>query len=566
MIKWLRKKSLRKKSLRKRVISVLLITVIPVVVCMFITSFISLKTIRNQIYATSFDTLSLHINQIDNELKSTANYVRSIDYNENYIAMFQSSDGSDNYYASNYYSRTISTMVSMFDYVEGILIFTPNNDSSVYDFNYKSSKSFQNRQMVIQNIKDNIDFMRNNQWSCYQINNKYFLIYIFRIRGTYFCSWMSVENLLGVTKEWKIARNGTIYIMTDNNIKMAECGKNNMNVDLSGDIKNYYLSKGKYLVFGIGSQEGDFKILEAVDVRYLTLTYERIFYVAVGILLLFIMLIPIVLRTLNKSVFRPMGKIQKAISAIDQGYMDYQIEPTKDNVEFNQLIEAFNSMVRQIKNLKIETYEDKIEQNRIMMQYLQLQIEPHFYLNALNTISVMAQVGDINLILKLTKNLSDYMRFITKSKNGTVTLQEELNHISNYMSIVEIRHGKNFTYSVELEEDLEWFEIPPLIIQNLVENIMKYAFNGYENTEINIHIKKEMRNCLNGVLISVEDNGNGYSEEIIRRFSNNEEGNTIGLQNTRKRLYYQYGNQASFLISNRSDHGARAEIWIVFNK
>jgi two-component system sensor histidine kinase YesM len=553
----------KKRTLKKRVISVLVMTVIPVVLCMFITSIISLKTIREQIYATSFDTLSLHMNQIDNELRSTGDYVRSIDYNENYIGMFQSSDSSDNYYASNYYSRTISPMVAMFDYVDGILIFSPKSGAAVYNYNSINSKSFSTRQTVISSIKDNVENMRVNQWFCYQIGNQYFLTYIYRIRDTYFCAWMSVHNLLGVTKEWKIAQNGTIFIMTDDNIKMAEYGKESRNIELTGDINNYYLSGKKYLVLGIESKESMFKIMEAVDVRYLTWTYERIFYVALGILVLFLMLIPVVVRTLNKNIFRPMQKLQKGISEIDGGNLDYQLETRDDNIEFYYLTEAFNSMVRQIKYLRIETYEDKIEQNRIMMQYLQLQIEPHFYLNALNTISVMAQVGDKELILKLTKHLSEYMRFITKSKNGTVTILEELNHINNYMSIVEIRQGSSFTYSVVMEEDLERFEIPPLIIQNLVENVMKYAFNVYENTEIHIYIKREQRNGTQGVTICVEDNGNGYTQEILHNFYSNVETNTIGLQNTRKRLYYQYGDQAEFRISNRVDHGARAEIWIV---
>jgi two-component system sensor histidine kinase YesM len=373
--------------------------------------------------------------------------------------------------------------------------------------------------------------------------------------------------LLEVTSEWKIAKNGTIFITTDKNIIMAESGEKAKKVDLAGDVKSYYFSEGRYLILGIASEEGNFKIMEALDIRNLTGTYERIFYAAVGILIVFLMLIPVVLRTLNKSIFRPMGKMQTAIAAIDRGELNYQIEPLNDNEEFQHLTEAFNSMVRQIENLRIETYEDKIEQNRIMMQYLQLQIEPHFYLNALNTISAMAQVGDTDLILKLSKNLSEYMRFITKTKNGSVTIKEELNHIKNYMDIIEIRLGNNFKYSVDIVEGFEWFQIPPLVIQNLVENVMKYAFNVYENTEISIHIHEEIRDGFSGILICVEDNGIGYPEEIIRDFNNDEvDGTKIGLQNTRKRLNHLYGEQATFRICNRAEGGARAEIWILLKR
>ncbi|HHV11672.1 MAG TPA: histidine kinase [Clostridiales bacterium] len=553
-------------NLRRRVVGILVITIIPAILCMFFVSFITYQTIRNQIYSTSFDTLSLYCNQIDNELKSTVDNVRNIDFNEDYIDMFQSSDRSENYYAANNYKKTITPIISMLDYVEGIVAFCNKSGATVYNFNVNLDSKYSNRQNVILYLKDHTDELskEKNQWRWFRIGEKYYLIYSYVIRETYFCAWTSVDSFVKVTENWKIAENGTIYITTEDNQIMAESGEGTGEIDLSGDIKSYYLSGNRFLVLGITSGVGNFKIMEALNVRHLTWTFERIFYVTIGILVVFLMMIPVILKNLNHNIFLPMGRMQKAIAAIDRGELNYRMEPFHANTEFQNLIEAFNSMVRQIENLKIETYEDKIEQSRIMMQYLQLQIEPHFYLNALNTISAMAQVGDTDLILKLSKNLSDYMRFITKTKNGIVTIKEELEHIQNYMEIIEIRLGNEFTYMVEMEEELELFKIPPLAIQNLVENVMKYAFNIYENTEITIKIHRTIREGQKGVSISVEDNGNGYPEDIIQSFNleAEEEGNRIGLQNIRKRLYYLYGDKATFRISNREEGGARAEIWI----
>ena len=52
-----------------------------------------------------------------------------------------------------------------------------------------------------------------------------------------------------------------------------------------------------------------------------------------------------------------------------------------------------------------------------MLDYMSLQIEPHFYLNALNLINTMAQMQDTELIEKMTENLSLYFRYITSSRN-----------------------------------------------------------------------------------------------------------------------------------------------------
>ena len=63
-------------------------------------------------------------------------------------------------------------------------------------------------------------------------------------------------------------------------------------------------------------------------------------------------------------------------------------------------------MASQIRTLKIQAYEDALEKQKLELDYMQLQIEPHFYLNALNLINTMAQAEDVELIGELTENLS----------------------------------------------------------------------------------------------------------------------------------------------------------------
>ena len=103
-------------------------------------------------------------------------------------------------------------------------------------------------------------------------------------------------------------------------------------------------------------------------------------------------------------------------------------------------------MVSQIEELKIQNYEEKVEKQKLMLDYMTIQIEPHFYLNALNLINTMAQMQDTELIQKMTENLSLYLRYIAGSRNKTVTILQELEHIRHYMNIMEIRFGECFHY------------------------------------------------------------------------------------------------------------------------
>ena len=117
--------------------------------------------------------------------------------------------------------------------------------------------------------------------------------------------------------------------------------------------------------------------------------------------------------------------------------------------------------------------------------------EPHFYLNALNLINTMAQAEDVELIGELTENLSLYLRYIVSSRNGKTTVLEESRHIAHYLKIMEIRFGESFRYIQEIDERAEQIVIPPLAVQMLIENSMKYAFDIYGETEIRLKIFME---------------------------------------------------------------------------
>lgn len=114
-----------------------------------------------------------------------------------------------------------------------------------------------------------------------------------------------------------------------------------------------------------------------------------------------------------------------------------------------------------------------------------------------------------------------------------------------------------------MDESLRSFLIPPLLIQTMVENSMKYAFDVYGDTEIKVEIREEMKDkkC---VVIRVSDNGKGYPQEIITRFEKEIpiEGTHIGLWNAKMRLQHLYPGASKFLLSNREPQGAVTTIVI----
>ncbi|MFC6604871.1 sensor histidine kinase [Ectobacillus funiculus] len=153
--------------------------------------------------------------------------------------------------------------------------------------------------------------------------------------------------------------------------------------------------------------------------------------------------------------------------------------------------------------------------------------------------------------------LGRMMRYSLNTQSDVVNLGEEINYIRNFTNILKLRYED--TISIVIEEDAETKELPIIkfILQPLVENAVKYGFVG--NKEVEIKIKTEKAG--NQIIISVEDNGVGMSEEVIANLLNQEKnnetrnvleskGSSIGLKNVIGRLQLYYGRNFSYGIES----------------
>ena len=607
------------QSLKGKVIAVLSAAVLPIVIAFIFINMYTMHLVQQEIFEKNHDLLEFQMQQLDYELNSIAEYLKHLDYDDKYTGSFASASETaeakkQQYYASNYYHTSLRASIDMYDYVEGMAIIAPTNDARIYVFNNDRSDSYGTRTRMMDYLRDHLDELSNtrNYWQSCEVGGKYYLVYVFGWSDVYFCAWTETDNLLKNADNWKITGSSALFIADNDGQQMSVANEVGVGaVDLGVHTDKYYFSghNNRYLMTGVGSSNGNFRLYSAVDRTKLLRPYRFLQVGLICAILLFAGMIPVVLRALNVNIFRPMNRMLGAIDHIERGELEYQIGEKKDNREFRHLISAFNQMVRQIKDLKIHAYEEELARQQIMMEYMQVQIEPHFYLNALNIINTMAQVGDTELIGQLTSNLSEYLRYIAKTKTNAVTISEEMSHIDNYIRIMQIRFGEIFEYAEDMDETLLRVEIPPLLIQTLIENSMKYAFDVYGNTKIHVYIRRETKmQSVNGaasdggslpgggdhgpdpdpsgigdslpdhkeggpgpdpsgpgsVAITVTDNGRGYPEEYIRRFNGAAawEGEQIGLWNAKMRLHYMYGHEASLTVSNLPEGGACTQITI----
>ena len=369
--------------------------------------------------------------------------------------------------------------------------------------------------------------------------------------NTDFGCLVNLENLLdeiNVTQD-----KGHQFFFADKNYDiMTSAGQNLLSKknytfnDLQND-RNY-----EVLTTKIG--DSDLVLVEVLDWNNLQNLPVAMQIVQILSLVLAFTVVPILIWYMYKQVIRPIHKLTHAIDVVNSGNLDYQISIEKESREFEQINQNFNEMLTQVKDLKIDVYEQELEKKNIKMRYLSQQIQPHFILNALNII-YSYEPDEYPLIQKMVLCISKYFRYIVKTNAEFVMLSQEMDHIKNYFEIQNARYPGLFFSIVEYEDNLATALIPPLIVQSFAENAIKHSLKiGNKISIFVITDKITDDNDRTMMRIRLADTGEGISDEIlekIERFKQTEEhqeGLGIGIENSIERLKYLYDNKGYIKI------------------
>ncbi|TYP79792.1 sensor histidine kinase [Paenibacillus methanolicus] len=268
---------------------------------------------------------------------------------------------------------------------------------------------------------------------------------------------------------------------------------------------------------------------------------------------------------LNDLVLKPMRVLLGGMRRIKNGDWQYRLAPSKTK-EFTMINETFNAMASEIHRLKINVYEQEIQVHKAELKHLQLQMNPHFLLNAINIVYNLAQVKKFEIIQLMCQNLVKYFRFATQTHRAAVTIRDEMEHIESYINIQQLRFPERITYRIHIADELGAACIPPLLLQPFVENCIKYGFDFMDHP-FHIDIRIEHADASGQMRIEIADNGIGFSEEMLVELHNGRyfdayNGEHLGIWNVFHRLNIVFGREARALFSNRPDSGACVAIYM----
>ena len=270
---------------------------------------------------------------------------------------------------------------------------------------------------------------------------------------------------------------------------------------------------------------------------------------------------PLLYIVASYMIIKPLWKLTKGMQVAEKGDFQHHLTDSTGTYQMDYLYYMFNHMVDHIHLLITESYEKEIEKLKIDAVNMQLQVNQHLLLNFLNTIYSLTSAGDPQKVKVFTMLLMKYFRYVLRENSDLVTVREEIQFVSNYLEIQQIRFPDYFSSVYSVEEDAQDILIPKLLIENFVENAVKHGVNPDRSIEILINIRK----ASDRLFLSVCDTGNGMDKGRVEQLNRGEMiedcvGQHIGIWNCNRRLKLYYGSDYSMKITSRPGEGT--QVWL----
>ncbi|WP_256761944.1 sensor histidine kinase [Cohnella sp. WQ 127256] len=563
------------QSLRFKLLIGISIVVIPLVAILIFNNMYSIDVVRNQVAQSNKNLLSLYMQQIDRNLVEADNYLSNLSLQNTDLPLLEKEKDIDSFQYTKAILRLFNqinidieyykTMDNFFIYsaVNDELIMTPSAESS-FDKREAEKNGILSLLSEYSGSKSKSDNMR---WHVKKIDQDYYLYRIVKVGNEYVGAWVNAKKLMVPLEYIDLGSTGAALLVTNDwqpmnndDLILRE------NVQLRTDQASYYLTgnRNQYLTMSEASSKGEFglvvliadhTILERLpDLKWLIAVISGVAIAFLAVFLLF----------MRKEFLSPINRIIFAMRKLKDGNINPIANVSGTSSEFQIMNQSFNSMMQEIQDLKIHVYEEKLNLQKAELKQLQLQINPHFFLNSLNMIYNLAMSKNFEVIQEMAKCLVHYFRFMFRSKADFLKLHDEISHTRNYLRIQQLRFPEGLTYKVDCPERWRNCAVPPLIVQSLVENAIKHSVTMDETIAISVEVTESPEE--GWIDIRIADTGNGFSEEVLDSLRKgdlvSEDDEKIGIWNLTRRMSLLYDRDDLVHFSNDADGGAVVHIHV----
>ncbi|MBQ7992145.1 MAG: histidine kinase, partial [Solobacterium sp.] len=292
---------------------------------------------------------------------------------------------------------------------------------------------------VIQTLSDHdLPLPASNQWQYLSALGEDLLLKEYRYRTCVLYCWMPLEGLFDPVKEKVLSEDGLIRYLDQDTLEP-------MNSETVPSLDS-----------------SRFSCMQPIKYTSLQVLITDSFPFSIQSLILPLFLVLLIVSTVfslslytlyyfRRHIERPIKNMSSLIDAYSTDQLSYRKTGIR---EINETLDALSGMRGQLEKLKIDMYEERLNHSKTELQYYQLQIKPHFFVNCFSIIYAMAQKKNYTGIQNFCLKLSSYVRFHFLNSFDLIPLSRELQHLSDYLDIQNIRHHTSSQIHEQVDEEL----------------------------------------------------------------------------------------------------------------
>lgn len=300
-----------------------------------------------------------------------------------------------------------------------------------------------------------------------------------------------------------------------------------------------------------------------VGVTYLNELIEnrskiQFYYILLSIISIFIIIIISIF--ISRKISKPIKDLRSSIKEVENGNFDIDINIQSTN-EIGELEKDFKIMILKIKDLMKQILKEQDQKRIIELKALQAQINPHFLYNTLDSIIWLAANKKNKAVLEMTSALSKLFRIGISKGDQIITIQNEIEHISSYLTIQKMRYKDKFDYNININPNILQMKTIKLILQPIVENSI---YHGIKNKRGKGHIKIIGEKKRHEIILQVIDDGVGMTKDKVEKLflpkksDSNKSG--IGINNVNDRIKLYFGHRYGISCTSSPNKGTTIKI------
>ena len=502
--------------------------------------------IKNQNIVHLRSSIEIYADSVNEKLHSVERFMYStITHNEsleklNHVQTFLD-------YQENL--KKVQTSFTEFEYQnETHMTFLLETDSTDHFINVSNLYiPYEDYLLLKSNLKSLRSDISDRKWKNVTTKNSEYLVKSVHYEGKIIYAVISSEDILKPLRKLNIGNNGKLSLKEPNNIPS----------------ENYLIhaqNEKTHLPFDI------YVLVDYAEV-FRNITLLEVFLSAVPIIITILSII--IILYIRQWMIKPITRLTERLSQLGDSIPPSEFFISEGILEIDKANDKLNKVIFDMQELKIREYHSQLELKKIELNYLKNQIRPHFYLNMLSMIHSMLQTKNYKEIEELTILTSNYLRHLFMANQDFSELKDEVQHIKDYLEIQRIRYGNSIYFSLDYNSDLQNTLVPSLLLQTFIENTIKHGFSFQDLFTILLSIKKVKTENSDYIQICIEDNGPGFSEEILSKLNQKqslitEDGHHIGITNTIERLNLLYPNDYNIAFENNEEGGAKILLLIPY--